>query len=142
TGEGEGSGGRRARHGNSPDGAPARPNPGPGFLWRSTVGGRYNTGNREQGTGLVRSPRGQGGECASHTPLFLRPEGQFLHSFSPEIAPRIRRGHSHHPHPLKFGGDPNPPDLVATGETRTWKNPIHTEITNFWNRVLRRINLE
>src|SRR5262249_14368972 len=94
TGEGEGSGGRRAGHGNSPDGAPARPNPGPGFLWRSTAGGRYNTGNGDQGTGLVRSPWGKGGVCASRTPLFLRPEGQFLHSFSPEIAPRIRRGHN------------------------------------------------
>jgi len=49
-------------------------------------------------------------------------------------------GHGHHPQPLKFGGEPNPPDLVPTGETQTVKNPIHTEITNWWNKVLRRIN--
>jgi hypothetical protein len=49
-------------------------------------------------------------------------------------------GRGHHPHPLKFGGEPNPPDLLPTGETRTVKNPTHTEVTNFWNRVLRRIN--
>jgi hypothetical protein len=49
------------------------------------------------------------------------------------------RGRGHHPHPLKFGGEPNPTDLVSTGETRIVKNPIHTEITNFWNEVLRRL---
>jgi len=42
----------------------------------------------------------------------------------------------------EFGGEPNPPDLVPTGETRTAKNPIHTEITNWWNKVLRRVNSE
>jgi RHS repeat-associated protein len=51
-------------------------------------------------------------------------------------------GRGHHPHPLKFGGEPNPPDLMPTGETPTQKNPIHTEITSFWNRVMRRLNSE
>jgi hypothetical protein len=50
------------------------------------------------------------------------------------------KGSGHHPQPLKFGGDPNPPDLVATGETKTVKNPVHTEISSFWYRVLTRIN--
>jgi hypothetical protein len=49
-------------------------------------------------------------------------------------------GRGHHPHPLKFGGKPNPKELLPTGETRTYKNPIHTEITKYWNRVLLRIN--
>jgi RHS repeat-associated protein len=45
----------------------------------------------------------------------------------------------HHPHPLKFGGEPNPPGgLVQTGDTRTEKNPIHVLMTNFWNAVMRR----
>jgi len=49
-------------------------------------------------------------------------------------------GRGHHSQPLKFGGDPNPSQgLVQTGETRTVKNATHTEITNFWNRVSRRI---
>ena len=48
-------------------------------------------------------------------------------------------GRGHHPTPLKFGGEPNPNDLMPTGETRTLKNPTHTEITNFWNKVLRRL---
>jgi hypothetical protein len=51
-------------------------------------------------------------------------------------------GRGHHRHPLKFGGEPNPPDLVPTGETGTRKNPTHTEITNWWNKVLRRITAE
>jgi hypothetical protein len=49
-------------------------------------------------------------------------------------------GRGHHPHPLKFGGEPNPSDLVPTGETATVKNPLDTRVTSFWNRVLRRIN--
>lgn len=49
-------------------------------------------------------------------------------------------GKGHHRQPLKFGGKPNPKEgLVQTGETLTQKNPTHTEITNFWGRVLRRI---
>ena len=52
------------------------------------------------------------------------------------------RGQGHHPHPLKFGGDPNPGDMVPTCETRTSKNPVHTEITDFWRRVLHRLQQE
>jgi hypothetical protein len=44
-------------------------------------------------------------------------------------------GRGHHPHPLKFGGEPNPPNLVTTGETRTVKNATHTRVTNYWNKV-------
>jgi len=51
-------------------------------------------------------------------------------------------GRGHHRHPLKFGGEPNPPDLVPTGETRKFKNPTHTDMTNWWNKVLRRITAE
>jgi len=44
----------------------------------------------------------------------------------------------HHRHPLKFGGEPNPPDgLKFTGDTLKNKNPIHTLITNFWNAIMR-----
>lgn len=51
-------------------------------------------------------------------------------------------GNGHHPHPLKFSGDPNPQQLVVTGETRTQKNPIHREVSNFWNSLLKRLRSE
>ncbi len=52
-------------------------------------------------------------------------------------------GAGHHRQPLKFGGEPNPAEgLVSTGETRTLKNPTHTEISNFWNSILRRIQAQ
>jgi hypothetical protein len=64
----------------------------------------------------------------------------FVRTVAENAAARAQfTGRGHHPQPLKFGGEPNPPDLVVTGETRTIKNPIHTEITNFWKKVLRRI---
>lgn len=53
------------------------------------------------------------------------------------------RGKGHHPHPLAFGGEPNPASgLVETGETRRDKNPVHNEITGFWSTVLQRIRGE
>ena len=46
----------------------------------------------------------------------------------------------HHRIPIAFGGPPNPAEgLVATGDTRKVKNPVHVQVTNFWNGVLRRL---
>jgi hypothetical protein len=60
-----------------------------------------------------------------------------------KAARRQVRGPGHHPHPIAFGGEPNPPKgLVPTGETRKEKNPVHTEVTKFWNDVLRRVRSE
>ena len=58
------------------------------------------------------------------------------------LARSASTGCGHHREPLKFGGDPNPSDMVPTGESRTEKNPVHTEVSNFWYSVWRRIHLE
>ncbi|MCL6592123.1 MAG: RHS repeat-associated core domain-containing protein [Firmicutes bacterium] len=49
------------------------------------------------------------------------------------------RVRGHHTRPIAFGGEPNPPPqfITKTGETRFFKDAIHTEVTNFWNEVLR-----
>jgi hypothetical protein len=40
----------------------------------------------------------------------------------------------HHPHPLGLGGPPGQV-LTPTGETRRWKNPTHTKMTNLGNKI-------
>jgi hypothetical protein len=54
-----------------------------------------------------------------------------------------RAGPGHHRRPIAFGGDPVPEEgLVETGGKLTKKNPVHVEVTNFWNSVLRRLRKE
>jgi hypothetical protein len=44
----------------------------------------------------------------------------------------------HHPHGLALGG-PEGQTLTQTGETRAYKNPLHTEATAFQRKLIRKI---
>ena len=68
-----------------------------------------------------------------NTLVFYRTTGQVE-----EI--RALKGESggHHPHGLALGG-PVGQDLTKTGETRTEKNPTHSEVTGLQRRVIREI---
>ena len=53
---------------------------------------------------------------------------------------RAKSGESggHHPHGLALGG-PEGQKLTPTGETRTWKNPLHSSATGLQRRIINRI---
>lgn len=67
------------------------------------------------------------------TPVFYRPPDEVK-------VIRCKPGESggHHPHGLALGG-PEGQTLTETGETRTSKNPMHTEVTTLQRRVIREI---
>ena len=66
----------------------------------------------------------------------------------PGVAGQVRSyvspgSRGHHRISLSWGGEPNPGEgLTPTGATPTSPNPTHTEVTNFMNAILRRLQQE
>ena len=81
---------------------------------------------REQ---FLKNPEWQGID-PDKTPVFYRPKAEV-----DKIRSKAGESGGHHPHGLALGG-PEGQVLTPTGETRTYKNPLHTAATSLQRRII------